>query len=337
MLNEKKEYRIDYGGKEVVIETNRLAKQADGSVLVTCGETQVLVTVCSAHSVKDGQDFFPLLVEYVEKFYAAGKFLGGFIKREGRPTTQETLNARLIDRPLRPLFPNGYMFDTVVSCTVLSYGPTGDPDILAGIGASAALTISDIPFDGPIATCKVGRIDGQLVLNPDYDQWENSDMDIIVAGSSSAILMVEGEASIVPEAEVLEAIFFGHDHIQKFVKVLEQMREEVGKPKREFISAAANTTMMDKMTADYTSMARECLNINAKLDRQKAVKALETKVKEDMSAAPEAFGLNENDSFGKESYKGVDELLYEMMRNDILKEENRIAGRGMTEVRENET
>ncbi len=337
MLNEKKEYRIDYGGKEVVIETGRLAKQADGAVLVSCGATQVLVTACSAKEVKDGQDFFPLLVEYTEKFYAAGKFLGGFIKREARPSTQETLNARLIDRPLRPLFPEGYMFDTVISATVLSYGPEGDPEVLAGIGASAALTISDIPFNGPIATCKVGRIDGEFVLNPSYDQWEKSDMEIAVAGSADAILMVEGEAHVVPEEDVLEAIFFGHDHIQKFVKVLEQMRTEVGRPKREFVSVAPNTAMMDKIAAEFSSDARACLDIAPKLERQNAVKALEKKVAEAMEANPEAFGMSADDDFKKEAAKGVDELLYDMMRNDILKEEKRIAGRKLTEVRPIET
>ena len=337
MLNEKKEYRIDFGGKEITIETNRLAKQADGSVLVSCGGTQVLVTVCSAHTMREGQDFFPLLVEYTEKFYAAGKFLGGFIKREARPTVQETLNARLIDRPLRPLFPQGYMFETVVSCTVLSYDPAGDPEILAAIGSSAALTISDIPFAGPIATCKVGRIDGKLVINPSIDEWENSDMEIIVAGSADAILMVEGEANIVPEAEVLEAIFFGHDHIQKFVVGLAKMQAEIGKEKREFISDAANTTMMDNISGNFSDVARECLNITDKLDRQKAVKALEKKVSEAISAAPESFGLTADNSAGKEAYKGVDELMYNMMRNDILKEDKRIAGRGMSEVRSIET
>src|SRR5690606_33415583 len=148
MNENKKIYSFNYGGKEVTLETGRLAKQTDASVLVSCAGTQVLVTVVSAHEMKDGQDFFPLLVEYTEKFYAAGKFLGGFMKREGRPTTGETLNARLIDRPLRPLFPEGYMFETVISCTVMSYSPEGDPEVLAGIGASAALSISDIPFAG---------------------------------------------------------------------------------------------------------------------------------------------------------------------------------------------
>ncbi|WP_127715990.1 polyribonucleotide nucleotidyltransferase [Halobacteriovorax sp. HLS] len=337
MLNNKKVYSLNYGGKEVTVETGRFAKQADGSVLVSCNGTQVLVTVCSATEVKDGQDFFPLLVEYTEKFYAAGKFVGGFLKREGRPATSETLNARLIDRPLRPLFPNGYMFDTVVSCTVLSYGEEGDAEVLAGLGASAALTISDIPFNGPIGTCKVGRIAGEFVLNPTHSQWAESDLEIAVAASSDAILMVEGEANIVPEKDVLEAIYFGHDHIKEYVKLLNTMREEIGKPKREFISSAANETMMAKMRSDFASHARKSISTIDKMERQKVTKSIEAEVKAAMAASPESFGLTENDSFGKEAYKAVDELLYEMMRADILDEEKRIAGRGMAEVREIET
>jgi polyribonucleotide nucleotidyltransferase len=337
MLNDKKVYSLNYGGKEVTVETGRFAKQADGSVLVSCNGTQVLVTVCSASTVKDGQDFFPLLVEYTEKFYSAGKFVGGFLKREGRPATSETLNARLIDRPLRPLFPNGYMFDTVVSCTVLSYGEEGDAEVLAALGASAALTISDIPFAGPIGTCKVGRIGGELVLNPSQSQWEESDLEICVAASADAILMVEGEADVVPENEVLEAIYFGHDNIKDYVKLMEQMRSEIGKPKREFISAAANETMMAKMRSDFSSQARTSISTVDKMERQKVTKSIEAEVKAAMQADPAAFGLTADDGFGKEAYKGVDELLYEMMRADILDEEKRIANRGMAEVRSIET
>ena len=249
MNENKKTWELTYGGKVVTVETGRMAKQADGSVLVSSEGTQVLVTVCSAREVKDGQDFFPLLVEYTEKFYSAGKFLGGFRKREGRPTDQETLNARLIDRPLRPLFPEGYMFDTVVSCTVLSYGEGGDPEVLAGLGASAALTLSDIPFNGPIGTCKVGRINGEFVLNPNHQQWEESDLEIAVAASKDAILMVEGEAEVVPEDEVLAAIWFAHDNIREYVSLMEKVREEAGKTKREFVSAAANETMVNKIRA----------------------------------------------------------------------------------------
>ncbi len=337
MNENKKSYSINYGGKEVTIETGRLAKQADGSVLVSSEGTSVLVTVCSASTMKDGMDFFPLLVEYTEKLYAAGKFLGGYLKREGRPSTQETLNARLIDRPLRPLFPKGYMFETVVSCTVMSYGEGGDPEILAAIGSSAALTISDIPFEGPIATCRVARINGELCINASYEKRSESDLEIIVAGSSNAILMVEGEADIVPEKEVLEAINYGHDEIKKFVSFLETIREEVGKPKREFISSSANHTLVEKVTANFSCQARECISIDDKMDRQKAVKSLELKIKSSMEETPEAFGLTGNDSFSKEAYKGVDELLYVMMRADILDEEKRIGGRGLDEVRAIET
>jgi polyribonucleotide nucleotidyltransferase len=337
MNENKKVWSLNFGGKEVTIETGRMAKQADGSVLVSCEGTQVLVTVCSARQMKDGQDFFPLLVEYTEKFYAAGKFLGGFRKREGRPTDPETLNARLIDRPLRPLFPNGYMFETVVSCTVMSYGKGGDPEVLASLGASAALTISDIPFAGPIGTCKVGRIGGEFVLNPSIEQWEESDMEITVAASKDAILMVEGEAEIAPEKDVLEAIWFAHDNIRDYVSLMEKVREEVGKTKREFISAAANETMVEKITTDYAGEARAAVSIVDKLERQHAVKAVETKVKAAMADNPGSFGLSEGDSFGREAYKGVDELLYNMMRGDILNEEKRIGGRKLNEVRDIET
>lgn len=337
MLYEKKEFRFDYCGKEVILETGRLAKQADAAVLVTSGGTQVLVTVCSATEMKDGQDFFPLLVEYTEKFYAAGKFLGGFLKREGRPTTQETLNSRLIDRPLRPLFPKGYMFETVVSCTVLSYSPEGDPEILAGLGASAALHISDIPFEAPIGTCKVGRIDGKFVINPDYDQWKDSDIEITVAASHDAILMVEGEAKIVPEKEVLEAIFYGHEQIKGFVKFVEAMRAQVGVPKREFQSALANKTLLQKVASDFATDAREALKIVDKLKRQKSVSALMKKVSTSMQVSPQAYGLSEGADYSKESFKGVDDMLYEMMRADIIKEGIRIGGRRLDEVRPIET
>ncbi len=337
MNENKKVYTFNYGGKEVSIETGRLAKQADGSVLISCEGTQVLVTACSAPEMKDGMDFFPLMVEYTEKFYAAGKFLGGFMKREARPTTQENLNARLIDRPLRPLFPEGYLNETVISCTVMSYNPAGDPEILAGIGASAALSLSDIPFDGPIATCKVGRIDGKLVLNPSYDQWEKSDLDIAVAGTENAILMVEGEAKIVPEAEVLEAINFGHDQIKEMCRFIKTIQQERGKKKRVFVSQEANKVFMDKMKSDYSSDARAALSIDDKMERQAAVKAIEKKVAAAIKENPANFGFEEGVSAGKEAYKGVDGLMYFMMREDILAEGKRIANRKLNEVRKIET
>ncbi len=336
-LNNKKEYKLNFGGKEVTIETGRLAKQADGAVLVSCNGTQVLVAVCSARELKDGQDFFPLLVEYQEKFYGAGKFLGGFMKRENRPSTAEILACRLIDRPLRPMFPGDYMFDTVVTCNVLSYNEKGDAEVLAGLGASAAIAISDIPFAAPIGLCKVGRIDGKLVLNPDHADWTKSDLEIAVAASKDAILMVEGEAHIVPEKEVLEAINFGHANIKEYCDVVAKMQKEVGKKKREYVSAEANTTLNAKVLADFSGAARAALAINDKMQRQDAVRALNKAVAEAIKADPAAFGLKDDKGASKEAYKAVDGLLYDMMRADILKEGKRIAGRKLDQVRPIET
>ncbi len=337
MNENKKEYKINYGGKEVTIETGRLAKQADGAVLVSCNGTQVLVAVCSARELKDGQDFFPLLVEYQEKFYAAGKFLGGFMKRENRPSTAEILACRLIDRPLRPMFPGDYMFDTVVTCSVLSYNETGDPEVLAALGASAAIAISDIPFAAPIGFAKVGRINGQLTINPNHADWANSDLEIAVAGSKDAILMVEGEAHIVPEKEVLEAINFGHAQIKQYCDLVAKMQKEIGKPKRTYVSAEANTTLSKKVQTDYSTQARAALAINDKMQRQDAVRTLTKTVAEAIKADPTAFGLKDDKGASKEAFKAVDGLLYDMMRADILNEGKRIAGRRLDEVRKIET
>lgn len=336
-LNNKKTYSLNYGGKEVTIETGRLAKQADGSVLVSCNGTQVLVAVCSARELKDGQDFFPLLVEYQEKFYSAGKFLGGFMKRENRPSTAEILACRLIDRPLRPMFPGDYMFDTVVTCSVLSYNEKGDPEVLAGLGASAAIAISDIPFTAPIGMAKVARIDGKLVLNPDHAEWAKSDLEIAISGSADAILMVEGEAKIVPEKEILEAINFGHAQIKEYCAVVAKMQAEVGKKKREYASAESNKTMSAKVQADFAATARAALAINDKMQRQDAVRNLNKAVTEAIKADPAAFGLKDDKGASKEAYKAVDNLMYDMMRADILKEGKRIAGRKLDEVRKIET
>lgn len=336
MLNNKKEFTFNYGGKEVTLETGRLAKQADGAVLVTSGETQVLVTVCSAHEVNDGQDFFPLMVDYKEKFSAAGKFLGGFLKREGRPSSAEILLMRMTDRPLRPLFPEGYMAETIVMAQVLSFDGETDPEVLAGLGTAAALAVSDIPFAGPIGFCKVGKVDGQLVLNPNVDQWENSTIELVLAASKDAILMVEGEADEVSEEEMMEALMFGHKSIKEFCEVVDTMTKECGKEKREFISAAANEKLMEKM-ADYSQDARDCLAIDNKQKRSRSISLLNKKVAADIKENPEAFGLTADDSASKEAYKGVDELLYKMMRNDILAHDKRIAGRALNQVREIET
>jgi polyribonucleotide nucleotidyltransferase len=332
MLNQKKEFKVNFGGKEITIETGRLAKQADGAVLVSCGGTQVLITVCSATTMNDGQDFFPLLVDYKEKFFAAGKFLGGFQKREARPSNAEILLMRMVDRPLRPLFPEGYMYETVIMAQVLSYDDNVDPEVLAGLGSAAAISISDIPFNGPLGFCKVGKINGQLVLNPTRSQWHESTIELVVAASADAILMVEGEASEVSEAEMFEALSFAHTQIKNFCKTVEEMVKQVGKKKREFVSSAPNTTLINKMFS-LEKEARAVLATLVKSERQKATAQFITKVKEDMKANFAAYGLTEDADFGKMAGKGVDELLYKLMRKDILEKEYRIGGRKLTEVR----
>lgn len=336
MINNKKEYTFTYGGKEVTIETGRLAKQADGAVLVSSGNSQVLVTVVSAHEVKDGQDFFPLMVDYKEKFTAAGKFLGGFMKREGRPSNSEILLMRMIDRPLRPLFPEGYMTETIVMAQVISFDPDVDPEVLAGLGTSAALEISDIPFAGPIGFCKVGRIGGEFVLNPSHKEWAESEVELVIAASKDAIMMVEGEAKEVSEEIMMDALKYGHAQIGEFCSVLEKMRSEIGVEKRSWESASANETLT-KVMDDYTADARVCLANENKQVRSKSISAFTKKIKEEIKTDPSKFGLEDASSAGKEAYKGVDDLLYRMMRNDILKEGKRIADRKLDEVRGIET
>lgn len=337
MINNKREFKINFGGKDIVIETGRLAKQADASVLVSCEGTQVLVNLVCALDVKDGQDFFPLLVDYKEKFYAAGKFLGGFMKRESRPSNSEILTMRLIDRPLRPLFPEGFMFETIITAQVLSFSVNGDPEILTGLGAAACLAISDVPFAGPIGFCKVGKIDGQYVLNPTTEQFHTSELEVLMAATKDAIMMVEGEANEVSEADMLGALNFGHEQIKKFCALLDTMTKEVGKPKRAFESAAPNVTLMNQVHKDFTAEARNVLNVLVKTDRMRATNAFTKTLKAAFKADPAKYGLDANGEFGKWAAKASDEILYKLMRTDIIEKEQRIAGRGLTVVRPIET
>lgn len=336
MLNNKKEFKMNYGGKEITLETGRLAKQADSAVLASCEGTQVLVTLTCAKEVNDGQDFFPLLVDYKEKFYAAGKFLGGFLKREGRPSNAEILIMRLIDRPLRPLFPEGFMFETILMAQVLSVG-NGDPEVLAGLGAAASLAISDVPFNGPMGYAKATKIDGKLVLNPTREEWDKGTLSILVAGSNDAVLMVEGESNEVSEAEMLEGIVFAHNNIKEFCKLLDRMTKEVGQKKREFTPVTPNAALMTEAMKEFSGEARKVLSTNVKQERSNATNALRKHIKEALKANPAKFSLSEDADFGKEAAKVTDEVLYKMMRADILNENKRIAGRGLAVVRSIET
>src|SRR5512136_2103398 len=224
---------LEFSGRKLSIETGKMAKQANGAVVVRCGDTVVLVTAVASKTAKEGQDFFPLTVNYQEKAYAGGKIPGGFFKREGRPSDNETLTCRLIDRPIRPLFPDNFLNETQIMATVVSADRDNDPAILSMIGASAALEISDIPFSGPIAGVKVGRIEGRFIANPTADELEKSDIEIIVAASREAVIMVEGGAAIVSEEDLLEAVFFGHASVQPILAAQEELRKLAGVPKRE--------------------------------------------------------------------------------------------------------
>ena len=216
---------IEWGGRTLTLESGRIARQADGAVLATYGNTVVLCTAVGQKTPKVGIDFFPLTVNYQEKTFAAGKIPGGFFKREGRPSEKETLTSRLIDRPLRPLFAKGYKNETQVICTVLSHDLENDPDVVAMIGASAALTISGIPFMGPIAGARVGYIGGEFVLNPQIDEMVNSDLDLIVAGTTQGVLMVESEAKELPEDLMLRAVMFGHEEMQPVIAAIVSLAE----------------------------------------------------------------------------------------------------------------
>src|SRR5579862_5752043 len=216
---------LDWGGRRLVLETGRIARQADGAVLATYGETTVLCTAVAAKSAKPGQDFFPLTVNYQEKTFAAGKIPGGFFKRERRPSEKEVLTSRLIDRPIRPLFASGFLNETQVVCTVLSHDLENDPDMVALVGASAALTISGIPFMGPIAGCRVGYINGEYVLNPTLDQLPQSHLDLIVAGTGEGVLMVESEAKELSEDIMLGAVMFGHQGFQPVIEAIVALAE----------------------------------------------------------------------------------------------------------------
>ena len=220
---------IEWGGRKLTLETGQMARQADAAVYAQYGETSVLATVVAAKTPRSGIDFFPLTVNYQEKTYAAGKIPGGFFKREGRPAEKETLTSRLIDRPIRPLFVKGFKNETQVVITVLSHDMENDPDVLGMVAASAALTLSGVPFLGPIAAARVGLIGGELVLNPMIDEMQESELDLIIAGTQDAVMMVESEAKELPETQMLEAVMFGHKHFQPVIQAIIKLAETAAK------------------------------------------------------------------------------------------------------------
>lgn len=313
------------GNMNVKIATGKMAKQASGAVVISSGDTMVLVTVVGTKEAKPGQDFFPLTVNYTEKTYAGGKIPGSFFKREGRPSEDETLICRLIDRPIRPLFPESYLCDTQVMATVISAEEDHDPAILSMIGASAALMISDIPFEGPIAGVKVGRVDGKLIANPSAEQLKLSDLEIVVAAGKDAIFMVEGEADFVSEEDLLEAVFFAKDAVQGILAAQEELAKQVGTAKREVEPLAVDEELKAKVKELAFDRIAQAFKIKAKQERYAAV-AL---IKEEVVAAL----ADEYEGRGKEIKGFIGDIEYDRMRNDVLETGIRIDGRNTTTVR----
>ncbi|XGC82149.1 polyribonucleotide nucleotidyltransferase [Bdellovibrio bacteriovorus] len=319
------------GGKQITIETGRLAKQADGSVLVSSGNNMVLVTAVSSKKASE-LDFFPLTVEYIEKFYATGKIPGGYFKREGKPTTDAVLIARLIDRPIRPVFPEGFRNETQVVATVLSADGAFPLEILASLGASAALHVSDIPFNGPTAAIQVARVDGQFVANPTPQQLEKSDMDLIVAGTRNGLLMVEGETKFISEADVLAALKFGHQSMMPLLNAQDELREKTGSAaKRAFTAPTIDADFKAQAVNMLQSKIAQALSIKIKQDRYAAVAA----------AAAEAetalLGSITDKDLAKQRKKElsaiVEDLKYQEARSMILDKKVRIDGRDVKTVR----
>jgi polyribonucleotide nucleotidyltransferase len=331
----KQTVTVTVGGKPVTIETGRLAKQADGSVLVSSGNNIVLVTAVSSRK-ESTLDFFPLTVEYQEKFYATGKIPGGYFKREGRPTNNATLTARLIDRPIRPLFPEGYKFETQVVATVLSYDGGVPPESLASIGAGAALHISDIPFGGPTAAVQVGRINGQFVINPSMQQLESSDMDIIVAGTRNGLLMVEGETKFVTEADALKALKAAHEALLPIFAAQDELRGKAGNvAKREFKPFQVEPGLRAQLDEFLSPKIGAALGQRVKQARYAAVDAAKKAAEEKFIAPLVASSAPDKEIALRKKELGtvVEDVKYRVARSMILDDKIRIDGRDMTTVR----
>jgi polyribonucleotide nucleotidyltransferase len=317
---------VQFGEHQLSLETGKIARQAGGAVIASLGETSVLVTVVGKKEVSPGQDFFPLTVNYQERTYAAGKIPGGFFKREGRPSEKETLTSRLIDRPLRPLFPKGFLNEVQVIATVVALDPAIDPDIPAMIGASAALAISGIPFNGPLGAARVGYVDGQYVLNPAKAQLDESALDLVVAGTESAVLMVESEASELPEEVMLGSVMFGHQQMQTAINLVKELQAEAGKPAWDWTAPEKDETLYNTVKAEAYEGIKDAYTISDKLARQDQLSNVR-------SAAVEAL-VTEESALTEEQVKNVfSKLEKELVRGRIIDGEPRIDGRDTSSVR----
>ena len=314
------------GDKEIIFETGKIARQATGSVMATCGETQVLATAVVGKAPGEHQDFFPLTVNYIEKTYATGKIPGGFFKREGRPTEKETLTSRLIDRPLRPLFNDDFLYEVQVICTVMSSNKDEDPDIVSFLAASAALAISGLPFNGPLGALRIGFIEGSYVINPKRSELEDSYLDMVIAGSDSAVIMVESEAKELSEDQMLGGILFAHQEMQPVIEAIKEMAKDVGKPPFEYKPKSLDSELIEKVKEAYGEGIEKAYEIKIKQERVTALNELKEKMISEM--IQEESEIKESDLF--DSFKKIEKKI---VRGKLLNGESRIDGRDFDEVR----
>jgi polyribonucleotide nucleotidyltransferase len=319
---------FQYGSHQVTLETGEIARQASGAVVVSMGGTVVLVSVVAAAKAREGQDFFPLTVDYQEKFYSAGRIPGGFFKREGRPTEKETLTSRLIDRPLRPLFPDGFRNEVQVVATVVSLNPEVDGDIPALLGASAAMALAGVPFKGPIGAARVGYVNGAYVLCPTAEELKQSDLDLVVAGTSKAVLMVESEAKLLSEDVMLGAVMFGHQQMQVAIEAINAFVAEAGRKSFKWEAAPANAPLMDAVRGAIGTRFAEVFHILDKLQRRDAVSALKADVRAALADQAKANGWSD-----AQITTAFEQVEYHTMRDGVLKTKLRIDGRKLDDVR----
>ncbi len=318
---------IQYGERQLTLECGEIARQATGAVMASLGDTSVLVTAVGVPESDSGRDFFPLTVDYQEKTYAAGKIPGGFFRREGRPSEKETLTSRLIDRPIRPLFPKGFRCEVQVIATVMSLDPEVDPDIPALIGASAALGLSGVPFSGPIGAARVGYRNGEFLLNPTFSQLAESELDLVVAGTANAVLMVESEAKGLPERVMLDAVLFGHQKMQAVVELIEAMKAEAGKPPWEWEPSREKGELLERIAGDFGQSLREAYRVPDKLARQKRLGEVRREVIDRLGETAE------NGYETRDVRDALETLEKRIVRGWILAGESRIDGRDVKTVR----
>ena len=319
---------FQYGKHTVTLETGEVARQASGAVIVKMDDTVLLVTAVAAKSAREGQDFFPLTVDYQEKFYAGGRIPGGFFKREGRATEKETLISRLIDRPIRPLFPEDYKNEVQIIATVMSLNPEVDGDIAALIGASAALSLAGTPFKGPIGAAKVGYKDGQYILNPTVSELKESQLELVVAGTANAVLMVESEAALLSEEVMLGAVTFGHREMQKVINAINELTVEAGTKPSDWVAPAKNDALISALKEAVGNQLAEAFQVRDKLQRRDAISAIRKDVFEALAGRVAAEGWS-----SAELAKEFGELEYSTMRNSVLATKVRIDGRALDTVR----